>query len=67
MKKNYLFCLRLETEVLDNLKKQASEDGISVSELIRKKIKETPKLVKMELMLDQIYKKVINRPFTVGR
>ena len=58
MRKNYLFCIRLETEKLLLLKKQAETLGISLSELCRQKLNEYPQLTKIELMLEDIKKKL---------
>jgi predicted DNA binding CopG/RHH family protein len=61
MKKNYLCCIRLETEFLDSLKKRASEEGINLSEFIRRMLKQPTKLDKIELMLGEIHKKFVRK------
>jgi len=58
MKKNYLCCIRIETEQLVILKKQAEELGISLSELCRQKLKGCPQLTKIEMMLEDINKRL---------
>ena len=54
MKKNYKFHLRIESELLLNLKKQAEEQEISVSELIRQKLRECPRLNRIEMIVEDI-------------
>ena len=58
MKKNYLLCLRLETEIFEKLKKQAEQEEISVSALCRQKLGGCSKLTKIEIMLEEINKKL---------
>jgi hypothetical protein len=58
MKKNYLLCLRLETEVLEKLKKQANEEDVTVSELCRKKLGGCTRLDKIEMILEELSKKL---------
>ena len=57
MKKNSQLHLFLETQTLNNLKKQASEDNVSVSELCRQKIREEPRLTRIELILERLLKR----------
>ena len=58
MKKNCQLHLFLETELLDQLKKQANEENISVSELCRKKLTESSKINRIEFMLEQISRRL---------
>ena len=58
MKKNYLCCIRIETELHDNLKKQAEDLNMSLSELCRQKIKGQTQLTRIEGMLEEIKKKL---------
>ena len=58
MKKNSQIHLFLETELKAQLEKEASEEGISVSELCRKKIKENSQLLRIEIMLESIIKSI---------
>ena len=58
MKKNSQIHLFIETEILDNLKKQANEEGISISELCRQKLYECSRLTKIELMVESLYNKL---------
>ncbi len=54
MKKNHKFHLRIESELLFNLKKQADEQNISISELIRQRLRECPKLTRIEIMIEEL-------------
>jgi len=56
MKKNSQIHLKIETDSLDKLKKQAQEEGISVSELCRKKLKGEDRLERIEMMLEKVLK-----------
>jgi len=58
MKKNYLLCVRIETEVLESLKKQAEQEGITLSVLCRQKLMESSRLVRMDIILQEIQKKL---------
>ncbi len=51
MKKNSQIHLYLETELINNLKKQAETNKISISELCRRKLKDIPQLERMESLL----------------
>jgi len=66
MRKNYLLCVRIETDVLEKLKKQASDLGISVSEFCRQKLRECPQLNKIELIVEEI-KKNLNTKLNLNR
>jgi len=61
MKKNSEVFFRIETEVLERLKKKADEYGISFSELIRQKLKEPLPLERMEFMIGEIHRKVVKK------
>jgi len=56
MRKNYLCCIRIETELLESLKKRASNEGLSLSEFIRRMIKQPSRLDKIELMIEEMHK-----------
>lgn len=58
MRKNSEIHLKLETDMLLKLKKQAEEEKISISELCRKKINEEPSLKKIEFILNELSKKI---------
>jgi len=58
MNKNYKIRLRLETEEVCKLKKEAESEMISMSELCRNKLRSPPKMVEIELMLKEICKKL---------
>lgn len=57
MKKNYKLRIRLETSVVDILKKEAEAENVTLSELCRNKLRSSPKLTKIELMLERLCKK----------
>ena len=59
MRKNCKFRLRLETEMLNKLKKEAEELGMTVSGLVRQKLNSSSKLNRILLMLEEIHKKLI--------
>lgn len=57
MKKNYKLRIRLETSVVDILKREAEVENVTLSELCRNKLRSSPKLNKIELMLERLCKK----------
>lgn len=57
MKKNTQLHLVVETDFFERLKKQAQEEGTTISELCRQKLKECSRLTKIELMLENLIKK----------
>ena len=48
MRKNCLIQLRIETSLLDKLRKQALESGITISELCRQKMQLPPALFEIK-------------------
>ena len=54
MKKNSQIHIFLETELKEKLGKQADDEGISISELCRQKLKENSQLEKIEMMLENL-------------
>jgi hypothetical protein len=58
MKKNSQIHLFIETEILHTLKRQADEEDISVSELCRQKLRECSRLTKIEMILEDLRKKL---------
>ena len=71
MRKNCKLRLRLETEVLQSLQKQAEQEGITLSALCRQKLMESSKLEKIEIILKEIQKKLntklnLNRRYKNG-
>ena len=59
MKKNYLCCIRLETEILESLKKRALAEELSLSEFIRRMLKSPSKLDRIEYLLENLNKKLV--------
>ena len=66
MKKNYLLCVRIETDVLEKLKKQAGNLGMSMSEFCRQKLRECSKLDSIEFRLGEIEKKLNTKINLIG-
>jgi hypothetical protein len=66
MRKNYLLCIRIETDVLEKLKKQAGDSGISVSEFCRQKLRECPQLNRIESIVEEI-KNNLNTKLNLNR
>lgn len=58
MKKNSQIHLFIETELLDKIKKQAQERELSISELCRRKVRESLQLEKIEFLLREIHEKI---------
>lgn len=58
MKKNSEIHLKLETDLIDKLKKQAVNDDISFSELCRKRLKDNIQLDRIEALILEINKKL---------
>ncbi len=56
MGKNANFRIRLESKFLDNLKVQAKEKGINVSELCRQRLADSSQLNRIEFMINKILK-----------
>ena len=58
MKKNCKFRLRLDSELLNKLKKEAEQLDIPLSELVRRKISPSPDITRILFMLEEIHKKL---------
>lgn len=54
MGKNSQLHIVLETELLIALKKEATERGLSVSELCRQKLRECSQLTRIEMKLERL-------------
>ena len=55
--KNSSFRVAVETSVKEKVKLQAFEEGVSISEFIRQRVREKPKLDKIEIMLEKLLKR----------
>lgn len=55
--KNSSFRVAVETQIKDKVKLQAFEEGVSISEFIRQRVREKPKLDRIELMLERLLKR----------
>lgn len=63
MKKNTQLHLVVETELFERLKKQAQEEGLTISESCRNKLKENSRIIKIEMMVEKILTKIENNNF----
>ncbi len=61
MKKNSKLFLRIETEILQKLMLEAQNEGITLSELCRKKLSNNPQLERIELLLLKIFDKTFSK------
>jgi hypothetical protein len=66
MSKNFQIHLRIETEVIDRLKKEADEEGISLGELCRQKLRQNSKLERIESAIDE-FRTLINTQLNHNR
>ena len=55
--KNSKIMFHIETQVKDKIKLGAFEEGVSLSEFCRQKLKEKPRLVRIELMREKLLKR----------
>jgi hypothetical protein len=60
MKKNCLIQLRIETSLLEKLRKQAEESGITISDLCRQKMQAPSLLAEIDEKLEYIKKQLSN-------
>ncbi len=54
MKKNFQIHLVVNKELFEVLKKEAEEENVNLSELCRLRLKQSSRLVKIEMMLEKI-------------
>jgi hypothetical protein len=54
MKKNCQLHLFLETDLLETLQKEAQENDVSISEMCRQKLRQSSRLKKIEILLENI-------------
>ena len=57
MRKNYQIHLNIESEAIEELKKEASSRGMLLSNLIREKLKQGNTLKRIEIKLDKLISK----------
>ncbi len=55
--KNSKIIFHLETSLKDKVKLEAFEEGVSISELCRQRIREKPRLIRIELMLEKLLRR----------
>jgi hypothetical protein len=58
MKKNSEIHLKLETDLFERIKKQAIEEGITISEVCRRRIKENSQLTRLEFLIGDLNKRL---------
>jgi hypothetical protein len=61
MKKNSQIHLKIETELLEKLKKEAQQNYISISEVCRNKLKKPDAMQEVLITLKSIERKVYSR------
>lgn len=61
MRKNSKIHLWLETDLKKLVEMHAKEEGISICEYCRKKIKENDRIIKIEITVDKILEIITNR------
>lgn len=55
--KNSRIYIPIETDKKDKIKLEAVKEGVSIAEICRRKIRENPKLERIELMLEKLIKR----------
>ncbi len=55
--KNSRIIFYLETSLKDKVKLEAFEEGVSMSEFCRQRIREKPRLIRIELMLEKLLRR----------
>jgi len=58
MKKNYMIGIKVEKDVAESLKSEASTLGLNFSEICRQKLNKNHQLIKIELILETILKEL---------
>ncbi len=58
MKKNYQLHIVVDKNLYETIKKEAMENEISMGDICRLKLKEYNKLVKIELMIENMQKRL---------
>jgi hypothetical protein len=61
MPKNSKLHFAIETEIFESLKKEAEQQGLSLSALCRQKLRECSKLNRIEFLVEDIQKKLNNK------
>lgn len=55
--KNSRLCIPIETSKKEQIKLEAYEEGVSISEFCRKKVRESSQLLRIELMLQKLIRR----------
>lgn len=58
MKKNYRIGIKVEKDLVENLKYEANTLGLTFSDICRQKLKKNHQLIKIELILETILKEM---------
>jgi len=61
MKKNSKIHLWIETDLKRSIERQAREEGISVCEFCRRRLREYSRLARVEIIVEKILSKLENR------
>ena len=54
MKKTFQLHLRIETTVIESMRKQAYDEGISLAELCRKRLRDGQQLTRIERLIENL-------------
>ncbi len=58
MKKNTKIHFWIESEVKQFIEKQAQEEGLTISDYCRNKLKDNSRLIRIEMMLEEVLKRI---------
>ncbi|MEK6915973.1 MAG: hypothetical protein AABW89_05540 [Nanoarchaeota archaeon] len=61
MRKNYLLCIRIETSLIDKLRKEAENNNLPISEIVRQKLIEPSAIEEVRYIVKKIHEKLISR------
>lgn len=61
MKKTFQLHLRIETTVIESLRREAQEHNITLAELCRQRLRGNVQLTRIENLIERLYKEMINR------
>ena len=61
MKKNTKIHFWIESEIKQAIEKQAQEEGLTISDYCRNKLKDSSRLIRIERMLEEVLKKYNKR------
>ena len=61
MRKNYLLCIRIETSLMDKLRKEAENNNLPISEIVRQRLVEPLAIEEIKGIVKKIHEKLISR------